>query len=282
MCAIIPIIIHIGGVTMEYILYCDESSSEGKYYGDFFGGCLVSSKDAVKINRILEQKKQQLNLSGEIKWTKVTANYLEKYNEIIDVFFDFIKAGKIKVRIMFRDINDLPSQFERNENDEKYFKLYYQFIKHAFGFRFMPFSNEDIFLRIYLDQLPDKKQKCDKFKSFLRAIPSLKEFEHFHGHLHIREGDIAEVCSHDHVLLQCTDIVLGAMFFRLNKLHLEKPVGSRVRGKRTIAKEHLYKHINARIREILPNFNIGISTGSRNYQNAYWELPYSHWKFIPN
>ena len=112
-------------------------------------------------------------------------------------------------------------------------------------------------------------------------INNLKEFEHFHGHLHIRDGDIAEVCSHDHVLLQCTDIVLGAMFFRLNKLHLEKPEGSRVRGKRTIAKEHLYQHINARIREILPYFNIGISTGSRNYQNAYWELPYSHWKFVP-
>ena len=101
------------------------------------------------------------------------------------------------------------------------------------------------------------------------------------GRLHIREGDVAEVCSHDHVILQCTDIVLGAMYFRLNNLHKEKPVGSRTRGKRTIAKEKLYKHINAQISNILPNFNIGMSTGSRGYQNPSWELPYSHWKFIP-
>ena len=29
----------------EYILYCDESVGKGKKYGDFFGGCIVSSKD---------------------------------------------------------------------------------------------------------------------------------------------------------------------------------------------------------------------------------------------
>ena len=75
----------------------------------------------------------------------------------------------------------------------------------------------------------------------------------------IRNGDVAEVCSHDHVLLQCTDIVLGAMYFRLNNLHLEKPAGSRTRGKRTIAKEKLYKHINSQISSILPHFNIGVN-----------------------
>lgn len=97
----------------------------------------------------------------------------------------------------------------------------------------------------------------------------------------INSGDVAEVCSHDHVLLQCTDIILGAMYFRLNNLHLEKPAGSRTRGKRTIAKEKLYKHINSLISSILPHFNIGLSTGKRGYQNPSWELPYSHWKFKP-
>ena len=49
-----------------------------------------------------EEKKQELNLFGEIKWTKVTANYLNKYLEMMDLYFKFIKEGKIKVRIMFQ------------------------------------------------------------------------------------------------------------------------------------------------------------------------------------
>lgn len=267
---------------MEYILYCDESSSSGKRYGDFFGGCLVSSIDLQYVTDSLEQKKHMLNLNGEIKWTKVTANYIDKYEEMIDLFFQFIKDGKIKVRIMFRDINDVPSRRQTHGDEEKYFKLYYQFIKHAFGLRFIPSNGEDVFLRIYLDQLPDKKERCDKFKTYLRAIPTLKDFESSDVRLHIRDGDIAEVRSHNHVLLQCTDIVLGAMFFRLNDLHKEKLEGSRYRGKRTIAKERLYKRMNHHIQEMLPAFNIGISTGARNYQHPAWDLPYSHWKFKPN
>ncbi len=31
---------------MEYILYCDESEDKGPKYSDFFGGCMVSAKDA--------------------------------------------------------------------------------------------------------------------------------------------------------------------------------------------------------------------------------------------
>jgi hypothetical protein len=57
------------------------------------------------------------------------------------------------------------------------------------------------------------------------------------------------------------DIILGAMAFRLNDLHKEKLDGSNKRGKRTIAKENLYKYILAEIRSFYPNFNIGITTG---------------------
>ena len=154
-------------------------------------------------------------------------------------------------------------------------------MKNAFGLKYIPEEDGDVYLRIYLDQLPDTKEKCQKFKMYVRNIPYIRDFEAIHDRLHIREGDVADVCSHNHILLQCTDIVLGAMYFRLNGLHLEKPEGARVRGKRTIAKEKLYKHINSRICEILPNFNIGISTGARGYDDPAWNLPYSHWRFVP-
>ena len=119
---------------MEYILYCDESSSQGKIFTDFFGGCILPATKQRAIEDALNLKKQQLNLNAEVKWTKVTENYLEKYIELIHLFFDFVRAQDIHIRIMFRKTED---QYERNATpikDERYFKLYYQFLKHSFGF----------------------------------------------------------------------------------------------------------------------------------------------------
>ncbi len=77
-------------------------------------------------------------------------------------------------------------------------------------------------------------------------------------------------------------VVLGAMNFKLNGFNKIKPEGSRTRGKRTIAKEKLYKHIHGKICEIHPTFNIGVSTGSRGYENPHWNSPYEHWLFVPS
>ena len=82
------------GGNMECILYCDESCSDGPKFSDFFGGCLVSSKDLIPIASAIEAKKQELNLFGEIKWTKVTDQYLDKYIQIMDLFFSYIRDGK--------------------------------------------------------------------------------------------------------------------------------------------------------------------------------------------
>ena len=83
------------------------------------------------------------------------------------------------------------------------------------------------------------------------------------------------------MILQCLDVLLGAMEFRLNEKHKIIPDGKRRRGKRTIAKHKLYKFINRRIREIYPNFNVGESTGLKGDNTNRWKHPYRHWKFRP-
>ena len=248
----------------------------------FFGGCLVSSKDMPEIVNTLNAKKVDLRFHGEVKWSKVTSNYLNKYIDLITLFFSYVKNGKIKVRIMFRNNKDLPSDYPSRPSEDKYFKLYYQFIKHAFGFMHYSVESKPVYLRIYLDQLPDKKENCSEFKRFLVDLPNTSDFSN--STIKIRKSDVAEVKSHDHVLLQCLDIVLGAMFFRLNQMNKAIPDGKTRRGKRTIAKEKLYKHILAEINDIFPNFNIGESTSNRGnqYPDFYWLHKYRHWRFTPN
>jgi hypothetical protein len=135
------------------------------------------------------------------------------------------------------------------------------------------------FYVIYFDRLPDTKEKSALFKSHITSLEKWPEFRR--QRILIPEDQIAEVKSHNHVLLQCVDIVLGAIQFRLNDLHKVKPKGKWRRGKRTIAKEKLYKMINRRIRKIYPNFNIGITTGTNGDQENYWKHPYRHWLFRP-
>ena len=173
-------------VMKELLLYCDESIKDGKYYSNFYGGALIFSDNYHMITNSLNEAKHKNNLFSEIKWTKVTESYLEKYIAVMDCFFDFISLNQIKV---------------------------------------------------------------------------LK--------------------SHNHVILQCMDIVLGAMQFRLNNLHQQKLPNSYFRGKKTKAKEALYRHILQRIRAIYPHFNIGINTGIQKDAKNCWEHPYRHWKFTP-
>ena len=134
-------------------------------------------------------------------------------------------------------------------------------------------------LRIYLDSLPDTREKVSQFKSYLVALHYSPDFRR--ARIRLSADQITKVRSHDHVILQCLDVVLGAMQFRLNDLHKRITPGKRRRGKRTIAKENLYKHILRRIRDIYPNFNIGITMGIQRRKQLYWEHPYRHWLFIP-
>ena len=118
---------------MEYIIYCDESDSLGQFYSNFYGGILVRSSHLQEVSEALTEKKKELNLDKELKWQRITTNYLGKYQEFIDLFFDFVRDDKIKVRIMFTQNLHVPRRYEGYQRDNKYFLLYYQFIKHAFG-----------------------------------------------------------------------------------------------------------------------------------------------------
>lgn len=262
----------------EYIIYTDESDKVGTRYSNFYGGALVHSTDLDFVVKTLQQKKDQLYFHGEIKWVKVTANYLDKYIQMMDAFFRLVKAGKVKVRVMFTDNTIIPEGLDSEQRENGFLLLYYQFIKHGFGLAYA--GGEDVSrVRLYLDRLPDTKERVAKFKAYIAALSRSPEFRQ--ARILIDPEQIAEVDSHSHVILQCADIVLGAMAFRLNDKHLIKPDGARVRGKKTRAKEALYKHINAKIRDIYPHFNIGATTGCQDDLTNRWRQPYRHWVFTP-
>ena len=267
-------------MSQEFIIYADESEKRGPYFSNFYGGALVRSIHLEEVIEALEQKKQELYFKGEVKWSKVSANYLDKYRSLIDIFFLFIQQDKVKVRIMFTQNINVPLGLTEDHISKEYFYLYYQFIKHSFGLIYCEDTRRPINMRLYLDRISDTKEQIKEFRRYVSQLTHQPDF--LHKEINIPLDQITEVDSKDHVILQCLDIVLGSMQFRLNNLHKVKPEGSRNRGKKTIAKEKLYHHIYKNICYIHPHhFNIGMSTSIQDDVRNRWLHSYRHWLFIP-
>jgi len=264
----------------RFLIYCDESAEKGKYFSNFYGGVLLDSHHQREVEDRLNACREIVGLTSEIKWTKVSEGYLKRYIAFVDTIFDLLAEDKLKLRIMFTQNRFVPEIDEEYKVDNQYYLLYYQFIKHAFGLRYIESDASRVDLTLFLDDVPDKSEKYDIFKDYLAGLSRNPIFRERNLTL-IRE-DITHVDSKKHVILQATDVVLGAMQFRLNDMHKVIPEGQSRRGKRTVAKERLYKHVLRRVREFHTNFNIGISTGVGGEYSNRWRHPYRHWLFIPN
>lgn len=255
-------------------IWLDESDKHGKFYSNFYGGILVLSKHREEVLRRMEAIRNKMGINDEIKWQKVNSYHFEKYVGIIDELFQMGKEGLLKIRIFFRH-----NQFEPNLTSEKrkeeYPILYYQFIKYAFG---LIFADDNEGIRLYLDEIPLNQE--DKL-NFIGHLYQLKDDLAFKNKgIRFVEKGISEVDSKSHLPLQFMDVILGAICFKLNEKDKLRSDGDERPGKRTILKLKLYKHINKRIREIYPDFNIGISTPIKDESDRWFQV-YRHWSFKP-
>jgi hypothetical protein len=262
-----------------YYIFCDESIGSGRYYSNFYGGCMVPIQEYEKINNLLLSKKQDIGMEdSELKWSSINGYRVEAYCEMMDLFFEAIKQDILKFRVMFTDNRFIPKEITNEHRKKEYHLLYYQFIKHAFGFAHLE-SDYEIPLELYFDELPDQYEKNHHFKEYIHSLQYLPELST--ANLSIRRDAIYEVDSKKHILLQCTDVVLGSIAFRMNDHHKDIPEGQRRRGKRTVAKEYVYRYINKKICEIRPNFNIGKTTSTNGDILNRFLHPYRHWLFVP-
>lgn len=264
----------------EYFIWCDESNTKGRFCSNFYGGVLVKGCHLRQVQTTLQQVCRQLHFFDEIKWHKVSQRYADKYKKAMDAFFQLVAEDKVKVRIMFtQNANHHAPATGPRRRGEEFFLLYHQFIQYAFGLSFSNDSAEDVYLRLYLDCLPDTLARRQLFKEDIRALQKSRPFQR--ARLKIRKQDIAEVDSKKHLLLQMLDVVLGSIGFRLNNKHHYIPKGRKRRGKGTLAKESLYKHIHKKLKELRPGFSIGANTRI-SCQEDYWNHPYRHWVFQPS
>lgn len=257
-------------------IWLDESDRHGEFYSNFYGGILVHSKHYREVMERMRSVVTEMDINDEIKWQKVNEYHYEKYLRVVDELFDLAKEDKLKIRIFFRHNQFTASRLKPEEKKADYQMLYYQFIKFAFG---LPYADEALdSMTLFIDEIPLRQNERDEFLSHIRSLandPVLKS-----KGLKIADDGIIEVNSKQHLPLQFMDVILGAICFKLNEKDKLKTEGEKKIGKRTLVKLKLYKHINTRIREIYPNFNIGVTTPIRISCDS-WTQVYRHWSFIP-
>lgn len=266
-----------------YVVYADEAWTHDPRlrFWRFYGGALLSSRDRERIDHDLNGLKAQLGLIGEVKWSRVRDVNWERYAVLIDRFLDLVDAGTIKLRYMWLDQQfQNPAALNDYHLETGYYILYYLFLVLAFG---LPWHDEreGVEIEFFPDQLPDQPEKRREFIRFLKSCHLARRYE---GRSDFRIINVGDVPSRKHLILQCVDVIIGAIGFRLNHMHkVLQDNGRRATG--TKVKERLYKAIIARLRAIdmaergTRDFSIGHSTGINNDIVNRWRHKFRQWDF---
>ena len=160
-----------------------------------------------------------------------------------------------------KDLDILPKA-----EDETYSKFYYLFIRHAFSIYYI---QEDISLRLIFDELPETKDACLKFKTFLVKYLNVAKGA---NSVSLVAKDIEEVDSKKHMILQCMDVIMGLVDFALNSSAEDR---KSIRGK---AKWEVWKFVLKKIQAIHPSFCIHATTYPLKSKKG-WEDGYKHFVY---
>ena len=241
----------------------------------YFFVSLVAPSDTISL---LEQKLKICNEcfehphKNEIKWSRLNARYFSDYKKLIDTFFDFWEEhDELKYRQFFMD-RKYEYTGEGNPKDIL-FMVYYQFLKHSFGF------DSDYFKALGVDSL---LFKLDNYSDKKRKQTLTDYVQSFYNSFHVKINFIDSKTSYIH---QIVDILMGACGyygnFKCCKKEEVKP--------QDICKLKLSKYIQKRL-EIIQEKDRGTkvfhwyeNTGGvkgASYDNRH-RYKIVIWKFIP-
>ena len=206
-------------MTGLFNIYCDESchledkNITPKNRFMVLGGisCPSNRKDEI-FQRIKDIKKDNgVTHLSEIKWTKVANGKLDAYKDLINYFFD---CSDLSFRSVVIDKNDLNHKEFNHSHDEFYYKMYWQMLEWLIE----PNSKYHIYLDIKDTQGIEKIKKlhevlCNSQHDFNRDIIAR----------------VQEIRSHEVVLMQLTDLLIGAISY-VNRY----PEGGKSKAKNTI------------------------------------------------
>jgi len=275
-------------MSAKYEIYADEGWTHGgqppNRYWCFFGGIFGEESDLERLNTELQKIKAAHEVKSEIKWTKVGANNITCCQAMVDCLFWHIRASKVKYRQFFVDraLVWTPTSGEQPDSDlTVQFKMYYQFLKHAFGLRYLPrnVNSPQSSVMIRLDDHPSPTHK-EALVEFAERLPMFL-------HRPDLQISVSFLNSGKHERLQICDLLMGAAGFYGNRHHEHRKPGQRGMSEKQRLKKSLAWHIYTHLRNLdaeergSKNFNWFESTGLQGNQQNLFNYKARMWKFQP-
>jgi hypothetical protein len=197
-------------VQKTFNFYCDESCHlENDIHQYMLISYVSSAYNQVQIHHEnIRELMEKHNFYAEIKWSNISKSQYAFYADLIDYFF----ATDLKFRCIVVDKEQVDNEKYSQDFDTFYYKMYYQLLYHQMDMRYA--------YNIYLDI----KDTLSGLK--IRKLREVLKLEYSA----IR--NLQNIRSHESLLMQLTDVIMGAISYHLN-----------FDEKRVIAKTRLIKKI---------------------------------------
>jgi hypothetical protein len=190
---------------VKFEIYCDEShpdvfwSKSGRRAKFLLiGGLWLPADRRSEIKKAIDQLKDTYGFRQEIKWHKVHRGREEFYKGLIDLFINFGEALRFRCIAVDGDKVDMV-RFHESDEELGFYKFYYQMIKHwIFDF------NE---YRIFCDEKTNRVG--DRLKALRRTLD--------YANISSQVVSVQALPSHQVVLMQLTDFLLGMASSRINE-----------------------------------------------------------------
>lgn len=212
---------------MNIEVYCDES------YPDLFssqkpnaqyviiGSLWLKSDDRATYKAEINELKNQYRIGGEFKWSKVSPSKIEFYKSLVAWFGN--KGDNLRFRciaIGHSQVNLI--KFHENDQELGFYKFYYQMLHH-----WIHHLNSYV---IFCDFKSNRRR--DRLHVLKRCLSS--------SNLSATIHNVQAIRSDESVLMQLTDVLVGASSSRLNRIatpggakseivnHLESHLGKKI------------------------------------------------------
>ena len=187
---------------MRFEVYCDEANpdvltSESPRARYLMIGSLWLP---VELRNEIKSRVAALRLRhkawGEIKWSKVSPNRRDFYVELIDLFVSY--GDNLRFRCIAVDRTQLNLALHGNDGELGFYKFYYQLLHHWI----LDFNEYRIFCDVKSNRDPKRLPVLERCLS--------------RANLTSRIDSIQSLPSHEVVLIQLCDLLLGAASSRIN------------------------------------------------------------------
>ena len=265
-----------------YTVYADEAWTHDPElrFWRFYGGAMLRSSERDRIEAELLTLKTQRGLHGEIKWSLTTPARAERFGAIVERFLDYVDAGDVTLRYMWLDqLRQDPDALTAWHREYGFYILYYYFVVFGFG---LPWHDQrdTVAVEFFPDALPNEPVKLREFQQFLHRCHIARRFRQRSS---FRFINVTAVESEKHIILQCVDLIIGAVGYKLNKKYKAK-TGHR-RSRSAVAKIELWERIRDRLGAIdmgergTHSFAVGVNTGTGPEATNRWRHKFRQWDF---